>query len=60
VRRRRRRALPPDLVDQALDRNDLAGTKQQRCEEGTLLGAAELERAIASLGLERTEDTEPN
>ena len=60
VRRRRRRALPPDLVDQALDRNDLAGTKQQRSEEGTLLGAAELERAIAGLGLERTEDTEPN
>jgi hypothetical protein len=59
VRRRRRGTLTPDLVDQSLDRNDLAGTKQQRREEGTLLGAAELDRAIAGLGLERTEDAEP-
>lgn len=58
MRRRRRRAVPPDLIDQALDRNDLAGTKQQRREEGLLLGAAELDRAIAGLSLERTEDAE--
>jgi hypothetical protein len=60
VSRRRRRALPPDLVDQALDRNDLAGPEQQRCKDGSLLAAAELERAIAGLGLERAEDAEPD
>jgi hypothetical protein len=58
VRRRRRRAVPPDLVDQTLDGNGLLGTDEQSCEHGTLLATAELERAIVGLGLERTEDAE--
>ena len=59
VRRRRRRAVAPDLVDQALAGNDLISTEQQSCKNGALLAAAELDRAIADLGLERTEDAKP-
>ena len=37
----------------------LVGTEEQGCEDGTLLATAELERTIARLGLERTENAEP-
>jgi hypothetical protein len=54
-----RRAVPPDLVDQALVRHDLAGTEQQGGENGPLLTAAQIEGVFLDLGFEHTEDAKP-
>ncbi len=59
MRRRRRRAVPPDLIDQSFARYDLARREQQSSEDGPLLAAAQLDAAFVDLGLERTEDAEP-
>ena len=59
VRRGCRRALPPNLVDEPAVGHDLAGTKQQGSENGTLLAAAQLDGAFSDLGFERAEDAEP-
>lgn len=56
---RRRRPGSPQLVHEALERNDLACSEQQRRDKGELLPAAEVERTIPDLGLERAEDAEP-
>jgi hypothetical protein len=58
MRRRRRRVLTPDLVDQPLDGNDLVRAKQERREHGKLLAASESKRRPADLGSHRTEDVE--
>jgi hypothetical protein len=55
-----RRTVPPDLVDQALARYDLARAKEQGGENGLLLAAAELEDVSFDLGFERTEKEEPD
>jgi hypothetical protein len=39
--------------------HDLAGTKQQGSENGTLLAAAQLDCAFSDIGFERAEDAEP-
>ena len=59
MRCRCRRALPPDLVDEPPVGHDLAGTKQEGSENGTLLAAAQLDSAFCDLGFERAEDAEP-
>jgi hypothetical protein len=60
VRRGRRRTVPPDLVDQALVRYNVARTEQQSAQNGPLLAAAQLEGAFLDVGFERTEDAEPD
>jgi hypothetical protein len=59
VRRRRGRARFPDLVDESEVGDDLTCTEEERSENRSLLPAAQLERAIADLGLESPENTEP-
>jgi hypothetical protein len=60
VRCGRRRTFPPDLVDQALVRYDLARTEQQGAQNRPLLAAAQLEGDFLDLSFERTEDAEPD
>jgi hypothetical protein len=50
---RRRRRLPPQLVDQPLRRNDIVGVQQQDREQRTLLAPAEREQAILFGHLQR-------
>ena len=54
-----RRAVTPDVVDQSLVRHDLARTEEQGSEDGPLLAAAQLGCAFLDLGLECSEDAEP-
>jgi hypothetical protein len=54
-----REIVPPDLIEQALDRHDLVPAEKQGCENSPLLAAAELERAFADLGFERAENAKP-
>ena len=51
--------IPPDLVHQELDGHDLVAAEKQSCEHGSLLAAAELERAFPDLGFEPAENAEP-
>jgi hypothetical protein len=60
VRCGRRRTVPPDLVDQALVRYDVARTEQQGAQNGPLLAAAQLEGDFLDLSFQRTEDAEPD
>ena len=57
---RGRRINVPNIVDELLDRHDLAWTKKQRRQHGLLLPAAELQRAITGPGLERPQELEPD
>ena len=50
---RRRRRLPPQLVDQPLRRDDVVGVQQQDGEQRPLLAAAEHERTIVLDHLQR-------
>jgi hypothetical protein len=59
VRCRSRGIIPPDLIEQALDRHDLVPAEKQGCENSPLLAPAELERAFPGLGLERAENAKP-
>jgi hypothetical protein len=54
-----REILPPDLVEQARDRHDIAGAEKQRCEQSPLLRPAELERALPDFGFELAENAKP-
>ena len=49
------RIVAPELVDQALERDDLVRPQQQQCEHGSLFGAAEREHTVSDLSLERPE-----
>jgi hypothetical protein len=59
-RRRRgaRRRLAPELVHEAVDRDDLVRVDQEEGEEGALLLPAERDRPAVADDLERTEDPE--
>jgi hypothetical protein len=59
VRCGRRGIIPPDLIEQALDRHDLVPAEKQGCENSPLLAPAEFERAFPGLGLERAENAKP-
>jgi len=54
----RRWLLAPDIVDQAVVRHHLAGTKEKSSENGPLLATAELDLGFPCLGLERAEDAQ--
>ena len=54
-----REIIPPDLVEQALDGHDLVPTEEQGCENSSLLASAELDRAFADRGFQRTENAKP-
>jgi hypothetical protein len=56
VRCRSRGIIPPDLVKQALDGNDLVPAEKQSCENSPLFAPAELERALSDLGFEPAEN----
>ena len=58
MRRRRRRLLAPELVDQAIGRDDLIRVEDQDDEQRSALRAAELERPPVGDGLQRPEDAE--
>ena len=58
LRRFRRRLLAPELVDQAVDRDDLVRVHQQRGQERALLRRPERDRAARLEGLDRPEDAE--
>ena len=56
---RRLRRLPgPELFDEPVRGDDLAGMKQQQRQEGALLSPFQLERAPLHQDLERAEDAE--
>ena len=59
VRRGSRKIVPPDLIEQALDGDDLVSAKKQGCENSPLLAPAELKRTFRELGFELAEDAEP-
>jgi hypothetical protein len=58
VARRRRRVLGPQLLDQAIARDDPVGLQQQDRQQRALLRAAEREPVPVRANLERTEDAE--
>ena len=60
MRGRRRRLIAPDLVDQPLDRDDLARVQQQDGENRALLRAPEPKRTPVRPRLERAEQPEPD
>jgi hypothetical protein len=51
--------ISPDLIEQALDGNDLVSSQKQGCEKRPLLAPAELKRAFSELGFERAENAKP-
>ena len=57
-RRRPRGFLAPDLVDQAVGGDDLAGVNEQRREQRALLLPSQWERAAVRADFERPEDAE--
>src|SRR5437773_10009197 len=57
-RRRLRTLLPPELLDDAIAREQLAGVDQQEAQEGALLLAAKGDRALLVRHFERPEDAE--
>ena len=50
--------LAPELVEQHVGRHDLVRVQEQDREHGSLLRAAERDRAIAGRGLDRAEEPE--
>ena len=58
VHRLRRRILAPQLVDQAIGRDDAVGRQQQADEHRALLSTAELQQPVVVADLERPEDPE--
>ena len=58
LRRRRRWLAGPEIVDQALGRNDLVGTQQKDRQQRALSSAPESENAVVVSDLEGTEDSE--
>jgi hypothetical protein len=56
VRRRRRRVLGPNLVEEATLRHDATGTQEERAENGTLLPSTERQSAAIDLGVETAQD----
>jgi PHD/YefM family antitoxin component YafN of YafNO toxin-antitoxin module len=58
LRRGRRRALAPEVVDEPVDRHSLVRVEKQECEQSTLLPAAEWEWMALADDLERTKDAE--
>ena len=55
---RRRRGLGPDLLDQAVRRDDGACAQEQEREHGPLLGSAERDRRVAGPHLQRPKQPE--
>ena len=60
VRRGGRRVVLPELVDEPFDGDDLAGAQDEEGEHGSLLPAADRERAVADPNLDRPEEVEPD
>jgi hypothetical protein len=60
VRGRRWRPIAPDLVDQPLDRDDLARVQQQDGKNGALLRAPEPKRVLVRPRLKGAEQAEPD
>src|SRR5712691_8431217 len=58
LRRRRRRLVGPELVDQRVGRQRLIRMDQQKCEQRSLLAAPDRELSPVATDLERTEDAE--
>jgi hypothetical protein len=58
VRRRARRLLGPELLDEAVDRYRLACAQQEGGQHGALLGAAQRQLPSAGMCLQRPEDPE--
>jgi hypothetical protein len=58
LRRGRRRPLSPELVDEPVDRDDLAGAQEQDREQGARLAGRKLERPVVARDLERAQDAE--
>ncbi len=58
LRRRRRRALPPKLIDQAIARDRLPTAQQQNRQQRPLLRAAKHNRPLLLDHLKRPQDTE--
>jgi hypothetical protein len=58
VRRRARRPLAPQLVDQLIRGDDVVGVDKEDGEQRTLLRAAQRQQPVAFPDLERAEDSE--
>src|SRR5581483_2972133 len=58
LRRRRRRLLPPELLDQAVRGDDFVRVQEQQREQRTLPARPQLELLPALPSLERTENAE--
>ena len=58
VRRRCRRGVAPERIDEAITRDDAVAFEEKQCEQASLLGAAEREHAATDDHLHRPEDTE--
>ena len=56
--RRLRRVLAPELVDEPVDRDDLAATEQQKCQQRAWLAGRKVERCALPAHFERPEDPE--
>ena len=57
-RRHPRRALAPERVEQAIDRNDLAGVERKEGEQRPLLGSRQRHGAVVDDRLDRAEDAD--
>jgi hypothetical protein len=51
-----RRRVPPELVDQTVDRHDFVRPQQEQCEDGPLLRTAERQERPVGSDLERAQD----
>jgi len=60
ARDRRGRGLPPQVVDQDLDRDDVAHPEHERGEQRVLLGAADLHDPAVDGHVDRAEHPEPD
>ena len=58
LRRRRRRLVGPELVDQPVGRKRLIRMDQEKCEQRSLLAAPDRELSPVVTDLERAEDAE--
>ncbi len=58
VRRRRRRCVAPERVDEAIARHDAIALEEKQREQATLLGSAEGEHTATDDHLHRSEDPE--
>jgi hypothetical protein len=54
-----REIIPPDLIEQEPDGDDLVPAEKQGCEKSSLLRPAELKHAVPNPGFELAENAKP-